>query len=53
MSLDFFETPATKGKPIGWQATADWEATLKTLEAAGVVKPGWKADDYFTNALMD
>jgi NitT/TauT family transport system substrate-binding protein len=53
MSLDFFETPATKGTPIGWQATADWEATLKTLEAAGVVKPGWKASDYFTNALMD
>ena len=53
MSLDFFETPATKGKPLGWQATSDWEATLKTLEAAGVVKPGWKADDYFTNALMD
>ena len=25
MSLDFFETPATKGKPIGWQAAADWE----------------------------
>ena len=53
MSLDFFETPATKGKPIGWQAAADWEATLKTLETAGVVKPGWKADDYFTNALVD
>ena len=53
MSLDFFETPATKGKPIGWQAAADWDATLKTLEGAGVVKPGWKADDYFTNALMD
>lgn len=52
LTLDYFDTPATKGKPIGWQAKEDWEATLKSLEAAGVVKPGWKADDYFTNALM-
>ena len=26
LTLDYFETPATKGKPIGWQATDDWEA---------------------------
>lgn len=52
LTLDYFDTPATKGKPIGWQAKEDWEAALKSLEAAGVVKPGWKADDYFTNALL-
>jgi NitT/TauT family transport system substrate-binding protein len=52
LTIDYFDTPASKGKPIGWQAKEDWEATLKSLEAAGVVKPGWKVDDYYTNALV-
>src|SRR3984957_14622774 len=37
LTLDYFETPASKGKPIGWQAKEDWEAALKSMEAAGVV----------------
>src|SRR3954468_15406025 len=41
LTLDYFDTPATKGKPIGWQAKEDWEAALKSMEAAGVVNPGW------------
>ena len=51
LTLDYFDTPASKGKPIGWQAKEDWEAALKSMEAAGVVKPGWNAADYYTNAL--
>lgn len=42
-------TPATKGKPIGWQATADWETYLKNMERAGLVEPGWKTGQYFDN----
>jgi NitT/TauT family transport system substrate-binding protein len=53
LTLDYFDTPASAGKPIGWQAKEDWEAALKSLEAAGVVKPGTKADDYYTNALIE
>lgn len=53
LTLDYFDTPASAGKPIGWQAKEDWEAALKSMEAAGVVKPGWNVSDYFTNALVE
>ncbi|MBL8698051.1 MAG: ABC transporter substrate-binding protein [Alphaproteobacteria bacterium] len=52
LTLDFFDTPATAGKPIGWQAEGDWAAALKALEAAGAIKAGWKATDYFTNEFV-
>lgn len=53
LTIEYFDTPASAGKPIGWQAKEDWEAALKSMEAAGVVKAGWKAEDYFTNGLVD
>jgi NitT/TauT family transport system substrate-binding protein len=53
LTIEYFDTPASKGKPIGWHAKEDWEATLKSLEAAGAVKSGWKLDDYYTNALVE
>lgn len=53
LTLEYFDTPATAGKPIGWQAKEDWEKALASMEQAGVIKAGWKADDYFTNALVD
>ncbi|ACL58333.1 ABC transporter substrate-binding protein [Methylobacterium nodulans] len=52
LTIAFFDTPATQGKPIGWQADSDWNAALKGLEAAGAVKPGWKTSDYYTNDLI-
>ena len=52
LSLQFFETPATAGKPLGWQAAADWEAGLRSLQEAGAVKPGWTATDYYTNGFI-
>lgn len=53
LTIEYFDTPASKGKPLGWQAEADWAKSLQAMEAAGVVKPGWKATDYFTNALVE
>lgn len=53
LTIDYFDTPASQGRPIGWQAREDWEAALKSMEAAGVVRPGWNAADYFTNALTE
>lgn len=53
LTIEYFDTPATAGKPIGWQAKADWEQALKSMEQAGVVKPGWNVDDYFTNDLIE
>jgi len=53
LTLDYFDTPATQGKPIGWQAKEDWEAALRSMQAAGVVNAGWNAADYYTNALVE
>jgi NitT/TauT family transport system substrate-binding protein len=53
ITLDYFDTPATEGKPIGWQAEEDWEQALKGMEEAGLVQPGWKAENYFTNELVE
>jgi NitT/TauT family transport system substrate-binding protein len=53
LTLDYFDTPAAKGKPIGWQAQEDWEAALKSMQAAGVISAGWNVSDYYTNALIE
>lgn len=50
--MPLFTTPATKGKPMGWQAEEDWAAALKAMEDAGVIKPGSKPSDYFTNQFI-
>lgn len=52
LTIEYLNTPATEGKPIGWQAPADWEAALKGMERVGVVPAGWKVEDYFTNDLI-
>jgi len=52
LTIDFFDTPNTKGKPIGYQSKADWEAALKSAEAAGIVKPGIDPSVYFTNEFI-
>lgn len=52
LTLEFFDTPATRGRPIGWQAEADWTAALRALEAAGAIRPGWRVADYYTNDLV-
>ncbi len=53
LTIDYFDTPATKGKPIGWQAKEDWDAALKSMETAGVVRAGWNSADYYTNAMAE
>ena len=53
LTLDYFDTPATQGKPIGWQSKEDWEAALKSMQDAGVVAAGWNVADYYTNALVE
>jgi NitT/TauT family transport system substrate-binding protein len=52
LTIEFFDTPATQGRPIGWQAEADWAAALRSLEAAGAIRAGWQAANYFTNDLI-
>ncbi len=52
LSLEFLETPATRGRPIGWQAEADWEAALRSLRDAGALAREVRATELFTNELI-
>ena len=53
LSIEQFNTPATEGKPLGWQAEYDWHAALASMEAAGIIKAGWSPSDYYTNDLVE
>lgn len=49
----YFETASTKGKPIGWQSEADWADTIKSMVEAGLLKPGYKPSDFYTNRFVE
>lgn len=48
----YFFTEATKGKRIGWQASADWASAIKSMKDTGVITGTLKLEDYFTNAFI-
>ena len=50
--LAFFDTPNTKGKPIGWQSDQDWAAAVKLLSDTNVIKPGMNISDIYTNQFV-
>jgi NitT/TauT family transport system substrate-binding protein len=50
--IPYFYTPNTKGKRLGWQSTEDWQATIKAMEEAKLLKPGSRPSMYFTNDLL-
>lgn len=50
--IPYYYTPNTKGQPLGWQSTKDWEATLKAMEEAKLIKPGAIPSAYFTNEFI-
>ncbi len=52
MYKEFIHTENTKGRPLGWQSDRDWEAAIKTMERAGVIKPGKKPDEFYTNQFI-
>jgi NitT/TauT family transport system substrate-binding protein len=45
----FFETPATRGKPVGWQSETDWVEALKVMKEAGAITSVAHAEDLYTN----
>lgn len=53
LTVDYFDTPATEGKPIGWQSEEDWAQALAGMEKIGLIASGWTATDYFTNDLVE
>ena len=52
LSKDFLGTPNTAGKPIGWQAAADWALAVKSMSDAGLIKADARVEDYFTNDFI-
>ena len=50
--MPLFDTPATKGKPLGWQAESDWESALKAMKEVNMVKPEFKPADFYTNRFI-
>ena len=49
---DFIHSENSKGRPTGWQSDRDWEAAIKSMETAAVIKPGKKPDEFFTNQFV-
>jgi len=45
-------TNAPAGKPIGWQAEADWQATLNLLKETGGITDLKALNSYFTNEYL-
>jgi NitT/TauT family transport system substrate-binding protein len=45
-------TNAPKGKPIGWQEAADWQATLSLLKETGGIAELKPLEVYYTNAFL-
>jgi NitT/TauT family transport system substrate-binding protein len=52
LSKDFLGTPNTAGKPMGWQAAADWKVAVKSMSDAGLIKADARIEDFFTNDLI-
>lgn len=50
--LKLMDTPATKGKPIGWQAASDWKQAASDLLKAGMIKKALPPSAYYTNRFI-
>ena len=48
-----FSTEATRDLPLCEQSDADWLATIATMEQAGLLAPGAKPADFYTNDYVD
>lgn len=50
--LKLLDTPATKGKPTGWQAASEWQQAAASLQSAGLIKTALPPQDYYTNQFI-
>jgi NitT/TauT family transport system substrate-binding protein len=50
--ISFLESPATKGKPIGWGAASDWESTKKLLVEYRGLKTDKPASAFYTDQFI-
>jgi len=49
----YLTSEASKGLPIGVMAAADWQLAIKTMREVNLLPADAKADDFYTNALLD
>jgi NitT/TauT family transport system substrate-binding protein len=52
MAVGLLHTPATKGHPLGWMATSDWQQSIGILAKYGGLKSSKPVADYFTNSFI-
>jgi NitT/TauT family transport system substrate-binding protein len=50
--MPLFDTPATKGKSMGWQAESDWQNTLRVMREVGMAKEDIKPSGMYTNKFI-
>jgi NitT/TauT family transport system substrate-binding protein len=50
--LGYFDTPNTKGKPVGWQSEEDWKQALVIMQKTGLIKSSMALQDIFTNDFI-
>jgi NitT/TauT family transport system substrate-binding protein len=52
LSWKTWVTPDTKGKPLGWEAEADWASTVQVLRQYGGVATPPATSDLYTNEFV-
>jgi NitT/TauT family transport system substrate-binding protein len=52
LSWKTWVTPSTKGKPLGWEAEADWASTIKVLKQYGGVSAPPQTSQVYTNEFV-
>jgi len=52
LSWKTWVTPSTKGKPLGWEAEADWASTLAVLKQYGGVGTPVETSQVYTNEFV-
>jgi NitT/TauT family transport system substrate-binding protein len=52
LSWKTWVTPSTKGKPLGWEADADWASTIAVLKQYGGVATAVATSQVYTNEFV-
>jgi NitT/TauT family transport system substrate-binding protein len=52
LSWKTWVSPHTKGKPLGWEAEADWESTIQVLKQYGGVTASLETSQLYTNEFV-
>jgi len=48
----YFNSPTTKGKPMGYMSSKDWTDTVKTLKGLKLIKASMNASDFYNPSFM-